>query len=78
VQPAEKINYTSTLPKEYQDKNPFDVIYDYVSKTICRSGKVQWDGSISELPIRQPRPTPSDRPNSAGYGHIAKQSETAR
>jgi hypothetical protein len=46
LEPAEKINYTSTLPKEYQDKNPFDVIYDYISRTICRSGKVQWDGSI--------------------------------
>ena len=46
LQPAEKINYTSNLPKEYQDKNPFDLIYDYISRTICRSGKVQWDGSI--------------------------------
>src|SRR5579862_752475 len=46
LEPAEKINYTSTLPKEYQDKNPFDLIYDYISRTICRSGKVQWDGSI--------------------------------
>ncbi len=46
LQPAEKINYTSTLPKEYQDKNPIDVVYDYVSKTVCRGGKLGWDGSI--------------------------------
>jgi hypothetical protein len=44
--PAEKINYTSKLPKDYQDKNPFDLIYDYASRTICRGGKIQWDGSI--------------------------------
>jgi hypothetical protein len=46
LQPAEKINYTSVLPKEYQEKNPIDLVYDYVSKTVCRGGKLQWDGSI--------------------------------
>lgn len=46
LQPAEKINYTSVLPKEYEDKNPFDLVYDYVSRTVCRGAKVQWDGSI--------------------------------
>jgi len=46
LQPAEKINYTSTLPKEYQEKNPFDIVYDNISRTLCRGGKAQWDGSI--------------------------------
>ena len=61
LQPAEKINYTSTLPKEYQDKNPFDLIYDYISRTICRSGKVQWDGSILSCQYGN-TPDPGDRP----------------
>jgi hypothetical protein len=61
LQPAEKINYTSNLPKEYQDKNPFDLIYDYISRTICRSGKVQWDGSILSCQYGN-TPDPSDRP----------------
>jgi len=46
LQPAEKINYTSVLPKEYQDKNPFDLIYDYASRVVCRGAKLQWDGTI--------------------------------
>jgi hypothetical protein len=61
LQPAEKINYTSNLPKEYQDKNPFDLIYDYISRTICRSGKVQWDGSILSCQYGN-TPDPGDRP----------------
>jgi hypothetical protein len=61
LEPAEKINYTSTLPKEYQDKNPFDLIYDYISRTICRSGKVQWDGSILSCQFGN-TPDPGDRP----------------
>jgi hypothetical protein len=46
LQPAERINYTSVLPKEYEAKNPIDIVYDNVSRTVCRGGKVQWDGSI--------------------------------
>jgi len=61
LQPAEKINYTSVLPKEYEDKNPFDLIYDYISRTICRSGKVQWDGSILSCQYGN-TPDPGDRP----------------
>jgi hypothetical protein len=49
------------LPKEYQDKNPFDLIYDYISRTICRSGKVQWDGSILSCQYGN-TPDPGDRP----------------
>jgi len=59
--PAEKINYTSVLPKEYQDKNPFDLIYDYVSKTVCRGGKAQWDGSIVSCQ-KGDTPDAGDRP----------------
>jgi hypothetical protein len=58
--PAEKIDYRSTLPKEYEEKNPFDVVYDSLSKTLCRGGKIQWDGSILSC---QSGVTPeSDRP----------------
>ena len=61
LQPAERINYTSTLPKEYQDKNPIDLVYDYVSKTVCRGGKLNWDGSIISCQ-KGDTPDAGDRP----------------
>jgi hypothetical protein len=60
-QPAERINYTSELPKEYQDKNPFDLAYDRISRTVCRGGKVGWDGSILSCQ-KGDTPDPGDRP----------------
>jgi flagellin-like hook-associated protein FlgL len=59
--PAEKINYTSVLPKEYEGKNPFDLIYDYASKTLCRGGKIQWDGTILSCQ-KGDTPDPGNRP----------------
>ncbi len=42
-----RISYTTKLPKEYEEKNPFDLVYDAVSGKLCpKSSKLQWDGSI--------------------------------
>jgi hypothetical protein len=61
LQPAEKINYTSRMPKDYQGRNPFDIIYDNVNRTVCRGGKAQWDGSILSCQ-RGDTPDAGDRP----------------
>jgi hypothetical protein len=62
LSPAERISYTSKLPKEYESKNPFDLIYDVISKKVCRkNGKVQWDGSILSCQYGE-NPSGSDRP----------------
>lgn len=62
LSPAERISYTSKLPKEYELKNPFDIIYDVISKKVCRkNGKLQWDGSILSCQYGE-NPSGGDRP----------------
>lgn len=62
LSPAERISYTSKLPKEYESKNPFDLIYDVISKKVCRkNGKLQWDGSILSCQYGE-NPSGGDRP----------------
>jgi gas vesicle protein len=62
LSPAERISYTSKLPKEYESKNPFDIIYDVISKKVCRkNGKLQWDGSILSCQYGE-NPSGGDRP----------------
>lgn len=62
LSPAERISFTSKLPKEYKSKNPFDIIYDVISKKVCRkNGKLQWDGSILSCQYGE-NPSGGDRP----------------
>jgi hypothetical protein len=62
LSPAERISYTSKLPKEYESKNPFDLMYDVISKKVCRkNGKLQWDGSILSCQYGE-NPSGGDRP----------------
>ena len=43
-------------------KNPFDLIYDVISKKVCRkNGKLQWDGSILSCQYGE-NPSGGDRP----------------
>lgn len=62
--PAERINYTTKLPKVYEERNPFDLVYDGLSGKFCPTGsKLQWDGSIlscqkGEIPSGGERPIP--------------------
>jgi hypothetical protein len=63
LSPAERISYTSNLPSAYQSKNPFDLVYDKVSKTLCgKDGKAQWDGNIVSCQKGADPPSGRDRP----------------
>lgn len=42
--PAERVSYTSNLASAYHSKNPFDLVYDKVSVTLC--GK-RWEGAMT-------------------------------
>jgi hypothetical protein len=63
LSPAERIPYTSKLPPAYVAKNPFDLIYDSISRKLCGRGKAQWDGTIvscqfGDNPSENERPIP--------------------
>jgi hypothetical protein len=63
VPPAQRINYTSKLPPDY-DKKPIDVVYTAISDHVCGKGrKAGWDGNIfscqkGENPGENDRPIP--------------------
>jgi len=44
--PAEKINYTTKLPKEYEGKNPFDLAKNKLNDLCGKDGEVGWDGTF--------------------------------